>query len=431
MNSILPFTCFLLWLWLFPMDGKLIQLLNINNTLLYFVPIHSVTLFTISFFKKEFFLKISKFFIVLTTILTAIFPLFIGYHKVLLFSLGIFSAFFVVKATLSLKSSEKVKLTAAISFGLASVLQFLFGFLYFIDPLLLFFVISVLPLFSFFNYEEKVQNVTDKTDNELYLYASFVYLFYTTGGIMYSFIFPEYKKVSILDGIELFYYIVAIFIGYFLIKIDKAFSLLGGISCGLLAFSFFKVEDMFFYNISMSFLQAAFGFVEIFIVSYVLMRNDSVKAISIIFASMCLGITSGTLISMYLLRLSGFVVSFGNLTLVVASLVLLILDRCKEREGKDVVTNNVVEPDVLTHFEFISQLPDNNYIKVLRKKLSKKEFAVLELVFTGKTYKETAQILFISESTVKTYMKRIFEKEQVDSKDKLIEKILKSSQQAS
>lgn len=94
---------------------------------------------------------------------------------------------------------------------------------------------------------------------------------------MYSFIFPEYKNVCIFDGVELFYYIFAILIGYFLIKIDKVFSLLCGILCGMLAFSFFKVENIFFYNVSMSLLQASFGFVEIFIVSYILMRNFSYK----------------------------------------------------------------------------------------------------------------------------------------------------------
>lgn len=177
MNCALAFTCSLFWLWLFPMDGKLIQLLNISDTLLYFLPIHSVTFFTISFFKKEFFYKLSKPFTILTVIITAVFPLFIGYHKILLFLLGIFSVFFVVKATLSLKSSKNIPLTAAISFVLASVLQFLFGFLSFIDPLLLFFVIAVLPLFSLFNYEEKVQNFSDTEDKKLYLYAVFIYFF--------------------------------------------------------------------------------------------------------------------------------------------------------------------------------------------------------------------------------------------------------------
>jgi hypothetical protein len=47
---------------------------------------------------------------------------------------------------------------------------------------------------------------------------------------------------------------------------------------------------------------------------------------------------------------------------------------------------------------------------ILQNKVVEKEKAVVELVFHGRTFKETAKELGISESSVKTYMKRVYEK---------------------
>ncbi len=57
----------------------------------------------------------------------------------------------------------------------------------------------------------------------------------------------------------------------------------------------------------------------------------------------------------------------------------------------------------------------------LRLLLSEREYAVLERALAGRTYRETACELEISESTVKTYMYRIYEKMGVRGKKKLFE----------
>ena len=56
----------------------------------------------------------------------------------------------------------------------------------------------------------------------------------------------------------------------------------------------------------------------------------------------------------------------------------------------------------------------------LRKRLSEREKAVLDCVLLKKTFRETAEDLSLSESSVKTYMKRIYEKTGVTGKEELL-----------
>lgn len=55
-----------------------------------------------------------------------------------------------------------------------------------------------------------------------------------------------------------------------------------------------------------------------------------------------------------------------------------------------------------------------------RNKLSNREREIVKLIADGKSNKEIAQILDISEKTVKTYVKNIMLKLEVDSRYKII-----------
>lgn len=443
MYPLLSFASFLLWLWLFPMDGKLIQQLHITNAILYFLPFHTVSLLTIFFVKKERFYKVAPFFVILTSILTAGFPFLVKQYQIFLPIMGIFSSAFVIIATLSLKNSKNPVFTALSGFMLASMIQFSLCFISFSNSYTPFFIISFFPLFSLKKITEP--EIVFKDEDNCFIYSPFVFFFYMIGGIMYSFIMPQYLKVCIFNGFEILYYMVAIFIGFMLIKIDKVFAIFGGIICGMLAFSLFHADKSSFFNTSMIFLQSAFGFVEIFLIALVISRRESIKAISVIFSSMCLGIVSGTLITLYLKDYSEIIAAYGNISLVVSTTILVVTERRK-------ITNSVMQKDKermlsndnLTHDKndagltlnesnlpqnniTSSILPENAYVKALRKRLSQKEFLVLEQILQHKTYKEVAAFLGISESTVKTYVRRIYEKENVKGIDKLLEKIVRAT----
>lgn len=411
------------------MEGKLIQLLALNNTLLYFLPFHILGLMTFSFINKDFFYKTRPVFIILTALLTATFPFFVKQYQLLLPFIGIFSSAFAVNATLSLKTAKKPLFTALLGFIMASLLQFSLCFIAKTNTYIMFVTASLLPLFSLKAYPDIEDGFSDNNDH--LIYSPFVFFFYMVGGIMYSFNMPKYLNACIFQGFELFYYIFAILIGFMLIKIDKIFSIFLGIVCGLISLSLFKTENTFFVNTSMIFLQAAFGFVEIFLISIIILKKDSIKAISIIFASMCLGILSGTVMTLYLQEYTDIIATYGNISLVISIVILFLVERktqkvsAKSKEVEDLNKPPVIEFSEKTDKseEISFKLPENSYVKALKKRLSEKEFAVLELVLQKKTYKEVATILGISESTVKTYVRRIYEKENVKGIDKLIEKI--------
>ncbi|MBO1199187.1 response regulator transcription factor [Staphylococcus simiae] len=72
--------------------------------------------------------------------------------------------------------------------------------------------------------------------------------------------------------------------------------------------------------------------------------------------------------------------------------------------------NKVIHPKAQDVFEAVSQKPHNT------NKLSKREIEVLREMVKGKTNKEIAETLFVSEKTIKTHVSHIFTKLQVNDR---------------
>ena len=72
--------------------------------------------------------------------------------------------------------------------------------------------------------------------------------------------------------------------------------------------------------------------------------------------------------------------------------------------------NKVIHPKAQDVFEAVSQKPHNT------NKLSKREIEVLREMVKGKTNKEIAETLFVSEKTIKTHVSHIFAKLQVNDR---------------
>lgn len=66
--------------------------------------------------------------------------------------------------------------------------------------------------------------------------------------------------------------------------------------------------------------------------------------------------------------------------------------------------------DIQKHFE-----KKNSIEQILTKKLSKREVQVLSLYATGFSIEDISKILVLSESTVYTHIKNVFEKIRIDS----------------
>ncbi len=415
MKELLSFSGLLLWLWLFPMEGMLLSELGIERSINYFLTTHSMTLLAFLWLKKDFIDRYSNFLILITGFLTIFFPYFKDHFFIVLFVLGVSSAFLVLKAVKSLINLQNPLLYSAFGFSIASLSQFVFC-RWQISLNLKFFIVGLLPLLALIPKEikdyELAYPATDKR------YTPFIYFFYLTGGILYSFITPAYEKACFFKGFEVFYYIAGCFIGYLVLKFDNIFCLFGAIISGLLAFSFHKVDESLFYNLSMFLLQFAFGMIEIFIMNHVFQQRPLQKSLAVIFSAMCLGILSGSFVSLYLFNYASLIVLFGNITMIAAATVLLFIEKRVKKEPQT-VTNPVGET-AYSH----TQKSDYQKTEHFKARLSAKEYEVLLHIMEGITYKEIAKIMNISESTIKTHVKRIFEKEKVSDRKSLIEKVM-------
>ena len=66
-------------------------------------------------------------------------------------------------------------------------------------------------------------------------------------------------------------------------------------------------------------------------------------------------------------------------------------------------------------YKFIRNFEKKKIEQILTKKLSKREVQVLSLYATGFSIEDISKILVLSESTVYTHIKNVFEKIRIDS----------------
>lgn len=110
-----------------------------------------------------------------------------------------------------------------------------------------------------------------------------------------------------------------------------------------------------------------------------------------------------------------------------------ILDEVKKTMPYGFILKPFNEHDLRTNIElalykYHSEKQDSLFAKeVVEKKynvkLSDREFSVLSMFKQGKSYKETADALYISVNTVKSYQKKLYSQFDVNSKAELLNKL--------
>ena len=156
--------------------------------------------------------------------------------------------------------------------------------------------------------------------------------------------------------------------------------------------------------------QSSAGFIDLFILVLLFTRTDSLRAAGPVFGTVCAGIAGGYMISGATGGEVNLVVGSTNLILTIAVFIFVFFVRKRE-----------METEVCPEPEERQQRPAGITLSpTLRKRLSEREKAVLDCVLRKKTFRETAEDLSLSESSVKTYMKRIYEKTGVTGKEELL-----------
>ncbi len=407
-NSAVSLTAFILWLIAFPMEGFLLNASE-QSVLLYFLVPHTAGLFSIArFMPPEVFDRISRVGIIATAILTAAMPFAtLQYSRILLILIGAGSALLTVRATVLLKPSRRPAASAGIGIAAGNALVY---------------VLNKTPIPATFKFLIIAAGILvvawftlgppeDRNAPHGSLKAPFIYIFYLTGGLMYAAIAPHYFTVAWSQGAELAFYVLTALACIRLLEKNMDALFCVGVAGCMLSFAFYHLTGAAFINLSMFAIQTAFALIDLYLLGLLVGSARPVRAFGYGMGACCLAIICGKLVGDYTARSAAWVLAASNIMLTGAVLMFYFEPR-----------NRLTALEPKAALQPTAKLIDalGSHQKWFEKRLSAQELAVVQQVLQYKTFKQTALELGISESSVKTYMKRAYEKTGVTSKEGLI-----------
>ncbi len=439
----LSFGAFVTWLLAIAMNGPLLSAIGLPETTPFFLPPHIISLSLIGIFcPARLFDKFSPALCVLTVLLTLALPLGgVSAGPCLLALMGIGGAFVAISACMSLRKSPAPLASAACGLIIANLLAI---------PLMAWpkggfweFAVIAAPLLSIPVIARRPSEARHDPDAvSRWHYLPFILIFHMVSGLMYSFIMPVYQPAAYLPGSEIPFYIVAVGAALLLARKNLDLTLVCGVVLGMAAFSLLQHQDMrLMINMSMFAMQASVGFIDLALLALLLGFANPIRAFGIGLGTVCLGIFTGKILASSLANLAEPIVVTGQLVLNLSILTLYVLGRFHYRPrtpaaenvtGRDplpVRTPGGSSPDIGSEAhvsvglipsgipeESMPRMPEN-----IRLLLSDREHLVLTETLDGKSFRQIAEALSISDSTVKTYMRRIYEKMGVKGKKELFE----------
>ncbi|MFW5908538.1 MAG: helix-turn-helix domain-containing protein [Desulfosalsimonas sp.] len=446
---VLCFGTFVYWLIAVAMDGPIPAEAGLSGSSEAFLLVHAASLFFIGIFCPE---KIFRRLVPAGCIVTAGLTMLIPFADPptgfwIMGTMGISGAFVAIGACMVLTCSPAPLLCAAAGLSAANLL--LFPLTKFPAPILVHSgaVALALALIPAAAAGLPAAETEGKKIAGTWHYLPFILVFKIVCGLMYSFITPAYNETAVIPGFEMIFYVLAVFAGYLVIRINRDLALICGVVFGMTAFTILQAgSGMHSVNSAMFVLQGATGFVDIVLISVILDLPDRVRGFGIGLATICTGIIAGGLIGRHFAGMIDAIVLAGHFALNLSVLTLYLLGRygyIPRRSHTAPVPAGTDRQDILQNIsgqnETIpsrdrGQLPgfvpkpgsdevSAEMPRYLRLLLSERECLVLRKVMAGRTYRQTAAELDISESTVKTYMHRIYEKMGVSGKKNLFEKL--------
>ncbi len=415
----LSFAAFVFWLLAVPMNGPLIAGIGIDDSLRWFLLPHVLVLVVIGkSFSRQLFTRLAPFATALTLTFSLLLPLVPEWGKLLLVLLSFSGAFVALRACKRLHNSPSPLVSAAGGLILANLALFVvFRFPTGGLPL---FALATLPLLLLLIPAGEQHPIA--TDNNLKLghYLPFILIFHVVSGLMYSVIYPAYQELTVPGGVELPFYMAAVIGAVFLGRINREIPLISGVVLGMGAFIVLQWEHAAAVTFSLFIMQAGQGFIDLFLLAFLLRFADPLRAFGIGLATLCLGIYGGQLLGDVLSSHAGPVALFGHLFLNLAVLSLYLLHRRRPTAETNSPHNL---PAAIDAHEAAPTTKEIHIPEQLRLLLSERELLVLNQSLKGTTYKDIAADLDISESTVKTYMKRICDKLGVTGKRNLLQRL--------
>lgn len=411
---------FVVWLLAFPMDGFLAAPAGDPHALLFFLGPQALALFLAGFYLPPAWLpRLSLPAAVLAAAATAAFPWAPSQGRLLLVAAGVGSTPLVLRVGLLLRHSPNPSRSAG--WGLVGGNLLLAGLLvaplpHGVKALLLAGSIAspaLLPL------PAGVPAAQSPYPASLRHYLPFLLAFHLVSGLFYDRLLPAYLAVSPVAGIELLVYAGAVLCAVYPLRssVDGALGL--GIPLSLLALLLFHESPGALLHGSMFAMQASAGFMDAFVLFLLLAHPRPIRAFGIGVGALCAGIAGGKALSLVAGGSADTFTALGNAALNVALLSLYFAHRrAAQRRRQESAPEAALPPAP-------APTPPSPYhvSPGLRARLSSMEGSVLDRVLAGATFREVAEELGISESSVKTYMRRLYEKAGVDGKAALLAKL--------
>ncbi|WP_152555236.1 helix-turn-helix domain-containing protein [Desulfonatronum thiodismutans] len=446
---------FILWLMTFPL-GLLVEESSPFSVLYFLLP-HSLTLLLLArCVHKAWFPKFADLSIFLTISLTLLFPYFREWTQPLLIVTGFCGAALLIRLGLLHSRAENPIFSAALGQSMGIAALFLIPILQL--PLPAKFILVALPLILFLNNRRELLSMPAKatgTDTLLFRALPIIFLFFMTSGLTHGLLLPFYIHASLLPGSELAFYVIGLLIGYRLTLARIHLPLTLAIVLTVFAFGIWQSPDRLAVDISMYAMNMSKGFADIYLLALMLGQRNVAQSFALGTGIMLLGVSAGIFLAHALEDEAWAFVLVGNV-LVCATLLAFFLQGSRRNvlaptaHRSNEIRNGLLEDKIdleesstKTHDSSSAQstpLPTSGPLASeaeipsipttslpplpFLNTLSRQERCVLELVLSGANYKQAAKRLEITESSVKTYMTRIYSKANVRNKAELLRKYL-------
>lgn len=277
--------------------------------------------------------------------------------------------------------------------------------------------------------EKKVE--VENLMRTLLLLCVFIVLVTINSGLMYQVINPAFGHHELLVS---FYWAIP-YIGALLFmrnlppRFQRTRFLYGGMVMIMASFIFFMVlgRGVTDYLVINTFMLAACGIFDLFwwsiLGEMLTYTKEPSKVFGMGLSANVFGVFLGGMLGV---TITGLAISLAEVAVIALTVVCftLILLPPVNRELSMLLKNHVY----LSVYDNLSTVEKSHVIERTKtiEELTAREKEVLEEVLSGKSNKDIATTLFISESTVKTHVRNIFSKYDVSSRAELISTLLKN-----
>lgn len=290
-------------------------------------------------------------------------------------------------------------------------------------------IITAITLMITYSFKKEIKleyskaNLEIRTVKQVILPLLALYLIYIGGGVSYVAIYPNLIEFEFIDR---FYNVLPLLLALpITVIVAKRFGYMANLLLGILAlsiaFAFFLLPiSLFNYFITQTFLQLGWGFMNVFGFSYswrlaYKQNQPHIFAYGILFILM--GVFSGSLIAYYIIRVGLAIQYHGLITFVPIVISLLVFffyhDRQKEmalieakESGKKIIRSDGLEASMFHELELLSAL-------------TRREKEVMYLYYHSETAAQIAEILHISQNTVRSHIKNAYAKLEINKRDDL------------